>query len=199
MPAVIASGYSHTTASPPSSPASAKVREEAGKGRSGPSGDFRLDPSRPLASRSRSRSRHTSTNAAKLRRAARTCEKYSVENGSTSVAVPSVIAVATPVPGAIRSAPRATSQSSSTAGATTPSRPSAHAIGASSAIVSRACIARARSKPYCSIGSVRAAHGAPPSDSARTRASCASDWAPVASSRPYSGSVANTSPGGLTE
>ncbi|MDP1849694.1 MAG: hypothetical protein Q8K79_18045 [Solirubrobacteraceae bacterium] len=71
------------------------------------------------------------------------CEKYSVENGSTSVAVPSAIAVATPVPGATRSATRATSRSSSTAGTTTPSRPSAQVIGASSAIARRASIARA--------------------------------------------------------
>ena len=70
-------------------------------------------------------------------------EKYSVENGRTSVPTPSVMAVATPVPGAIRSAPRATSQSSATAGTSTPSRPSAHVIGASSAIVARARIARA--------------------------------------------------------
>ena len=37
------------------------------------------------------------------------CEKYSVENGSTSVPAPSVIATAAPVPGARRSAKRATS------------------------------------------------------------------------------------------
>jgi hypothetical protein len=70
------------------------------------------------------------------------CEKYSVENGSTSVPAPSVSATAVPVPGAIRSARRATSTSSRIAGASTPSSPSAHVIGASSAIASRAPSAR---------------------------------------------------------
>ena len=70
------------------------------------------------------------------------CEKYSVENGSTIVPAPSVIAVATPVPGAIRSAPRATSHSSSTAGRSTPTRPSAHVSGASLTIAVRALIVR---------------------------------------------------------
>ena len=113
--------------------------------------------------------------------------------------VPSATAVATPVPGATRSAARATSQSSSAAGRTTPSRPSAHVIGASSTIVLRAASARVALKPYCSIGSVRAAQGAPPPDSARMRASRAGVPAPAASSALYSGRVANTRPGGLTE
>ena len=114
MPAAIASGYSHRTARPPSSPAIARRHD-----RTSP-------PRRVLAgARARSRSRQTSTNAAKPSSALRTCEKYSVENGSTSVPVPSVMAVAMPLPGAIRSAPRATSRSSATAGTSTPSRPSA--------------------------------------------------------------------------
>ncbi len=71
------------------------------------------------------------------------CEKYSVENGSTSVPAPSVSATAAPVPRATRSAKRATSASSATAGASTPSSPSTQVIGASSAIASRALIARA--------------------------------------------------------
>ena len=175
----MASGYSQRTASPASSPARPSI---AGR--------------RPPL---RERSRQTSQNAAKLSSALSTCEKYSVENGSTSVPVPSVSATAVPVPAAIRSAPRATSASSTTAGASTPSSPSAHAIGASLTIVVRAAIARRRLKPYCSAGSLRDAHGAPPPDSPRMRATRATRSAPAASSARYSGSVANTSPGGLTE
>ncbi|MGI9099096.1 MAG: hypothetical protein ACR2H2_11525 [Solirubrobacteraceae bacterium] len=81
------------------------------------------------------------TNAAKASSALRTWEKYSVAKGRTSVAVPSASAAAVPVPGATRSALRATSTSSTSAGARTPSRPSAHVIGASSAIAVRAAMA----------------------------------------------------------
>ena len=60
------------------------------------------------------------------------------------MAVPSVSATAVPVPGATRLAIRETSHSRPTAGRSTPSRPSAHVIGAVSVIAARAWIARAR-------------------------------------------------------
>ena len=98
---------------------------------------------RLAAPRPRSRSRQTSANAAKLSSALRTCEKYSVENGSTSVPAPSVIAVAGPVPGASRSAQRATSSEQHDGGQR--ARRAARAptsAGASSAIAARASRAR---------------------------------------------------------
>jgi len=101
----------------------------------------------PAADRGRgapSRSRHTSANAPNASSALITCEKYSVEKGRIIVQAPSVRAAAVPVPGDTRSTMRRTTTSRISAGTIMPSRPSAHAIGASSAIAARAAIARLR-------------------------------------------------------
>ena len=95
------SGYSAAIAYPIATPASPSSR-----GLGGPS-----------------RSRSISAKAPKPRNAVKTCEKSSVESGSSIVPRPTATAAKTPYPGSKRSATRHTSRSSSRPGSTFPHSP----------------------------------------------------------------------------